>query len=196
MERHSRDGTCGHLRSVLDGRSSFIISEGFSFQEATALSPEDHISVKSSSVTAKLLLLLSARWRQQNTPTSKHAGSDEAPCGFSSNARRRPRDRVRPHQLSITFNGGGEIELKQSHGWPEDTGEILFLAAAFYSFIIDVKVMGLQSRANDQRQPLCKIDERCAIMGWTHERRGHAANDSLETSIARQAESQKARSPF
>lgn len=33
-------------------------------------------------------------------------------------------------------------------------------------------------------------------MGWTHERRGHAANDSLETSIARQAGSQKARSPF
>lgn len=33
-------------------------------------------------------------------------------------------------------------------------------------------------------------------MWWTHERRGHAANDSLETSIARQAGSQKARSPF
>lgn len=74
--------------------------------------------------------------------------------------------------------------------------KILFLAAAFYSFIIDIKVIGLQSCANDRRRPLCKIDERCAIMGWTHERRGHAANDSLETSIARQAGSQKARSPF
>lgn len=74
--------------------------------------------------------------------------------------------------------------------------EILFLATVFHSFIIDVKVIGLQSCTNDQRQPLCKIDERCAIMGWAHERRGHAANDSLETSIARQAGSQKAKSPF
>lgn len=72
----------------------------------------------------------------------------------------------------------------------------MFLADAFHSFIIDIKVIGLQSCTNDQRHPLCKIDERCAIMGWTHERRGHAANDSLETSIARQAGSQKARSPF
>lgn len=62
--------------------------------------------------------------------------------------------------------------------------KILFLAAAFHSFIIDIKVIGLQCCANDRRRPLCKIDERCAIMGWTHERRGHAANESLETSIA------------
>lgn len=74
--------------------------------------------------------------------------------------------------------------------------EILFLAATIYSFIIDVKVIGLQSCTNDRRHPLGKIDERCAIMWWTHERRGHAANDSLETSMARQAGSQKARSPF
>lgn len=72
----------------------------------------------------------------------------------------------------------------------------MHLATVFHPFIIDVKVIGLQSTANNQRQPLCKIDERCAIMGWTPERRGHAANDSLETSIARQAGSQKARSPL
>lgn len=102
---------------------------------------------------------------------------------------------VRPHP-SVTFNGWGEIELKKESWLTTGYEEILFLAAAFYSFIIDVKVIGLQSCTNDQRHRLCKIDERCAIMGWTHERRGHAANDSLETSIARQAGSQKARSPF
>lgn len=104
---------------------------------------------------------------------------------------------VRPHQLSITLNGEEEIELEKTAPWLTTGYEkILFLAAAFYPFIIDIKVIGLQSCANDRRRPLCKIDERCAIMGWTHERRGHAANDSLETSIARQAGSQKARSPF
>lgn len=56
---------------------------------------------------------------------------------------------IRPHQLSITLNGGGEIELKKE-SWPTSGyKEILFLAAAFYSFIIDVKVIGLQSRTND-----------------------------------------------
>ena len=72
----------------------------------------------------------------------------------------------------------------------------MHLATVFHPFIIDVKVIGLQSLANDRRQPLCKIDERCAIKGWARDRAGHAANDSLETSTARQAGCQKARSPF
>lgn len=108
--------------------------------------------------------------------------------------------------INYAFNcrGGTGLKLKKggwrggrkSRAWPGQAKRYCSWQPAIYSFIIDVKVIGLQSCTNDRRHPLCKIDERCAIMWWTHERRGHAANDSLETSIARQAGSQKARSPF
>lgn len=112
-----RGGTRGHCAAFLNRRGSFIILEGFfpKKKKKRLQLPADHISVKSSCVTANRRC-----WRQQNAPLV-NTRQRRRTLWFSLKNSASSDDEVRPHQLSITLNGGGEIELKQSHGWPQDT---------------------------------------------------------------------------
>lgn len=57
--------------------------------------------------------------KQHNTPrVNTRKWQPAPPAALASTS---PDNEVGPHQLSITRDAGAEIELKESHGWPQDT---------------------------------------------------------------------------